>query len=222
MGANNWKIKIQKDSPYLVTGNVPLREMIIGADEDGFSKDWLEGKEYPPKESYALCRCGKSSTKPYCDGSHAKTHFNGKETANREPYEEQANLIEGPGLNLMDATDLCAFARFCDRGEGVWGYTRGSNDPKARKAAIEETNNCPSGRLVAVDKKTNKPIETELEQSIGVVEDHQMGCNGPLWVRGGIPIEGADGKPYETRNRVTLCRCGKSSNKPYCDGTHAS
>ncbi|HET8688843.1 MAG TPA: CDGSH iron-sulfur domain-containing protein [Methanosarcina sp.] len=39
-------------------------------------------------------------------------------------------------------------------------------------------------------------------------------------MRGGIPIESADGKQYEIRNRVTLCRCGKSRNKPFCDGSH--
>ena len=43
---------------------------------------------------------------------------------------------------------------------------------------------------------------------------------GALWVTGGVPITRADGQPFETRNRVTLCRCGQSSNKPLCDGTH--
>jgi CDGSH-type Zn-finger protein len=44
--------------------------------------------------------------------------------------------------------------------------------------------------------------------------------NGPIWVRGGIPIESAKDEIYEIRNRVTLCGCGRSSNKPFCDGTH--
>lgn len=57
---------------------------------------------------------------------------------------------------------------------------------------------------------------------IGVVEDPALGCSGPLWVRGGITVEAADGKPYEKRNRVTLCRCGASDNKPFCNGSHAS
>jgi CDGSH-type Zn-finger protein len=35
-------------------------------------------------------------------------------------------------------------------------------------------------------------------------------------------VVSGDGAAYETRNRVTLCRCGQSSNKPFCDGTHAS
>jgi len=33
-------------------------------------------------------------------------------------------------------------------------------------------------------------------------------------------VESSDGTVYESRNRATLCRCGKSLNKPYCDGTH--
>ena len=44
--------------------------------------------------------------------------------------------------------------------------------------------------------------------------------DGPLWVTGHIPVERADGQPMETRNRVTLCNCGKSKNKPLCDGSH--
>jgi CDGSH-type Zn-finger protein len=44
--------------------------------------------------------------------------------------------------------------------------------------------------------------------------------DGPLWVRGGVRITGSDGRDYEVRNRATLCRCGASSNKPFCDGTH--
>jgi len=39
-------------------------------------------------------------------------------------------------------------------------------------------------------------------------------------VRGKIPIQSADGKIYEKRNRITLCRCGESLNKPFCDSSH--
>ena len=72
------------------------------------------------------------------------------------------------------------------------------------------------------EKPTNREIEDPLAPSIGLVEDPALGCSGPLWVRGGIPIESADGKRYERRNRVTLCRCGASTNKPFCNGSHAS
>ena len=69
-------------------------------------------------------------------------------------------------------------------------------------------------RLVAVDKKTGKVIEEKMEPSIGIPED------GPLCVKGEVEIESTNGEIYEKRNRVTLCRCGKSRNKPFCDGSH--
>jgi CDGSH-type Zn-finger protein len=83
-----------------------------------------------------------------------------------------------------------------------------------------QAGNCPSGRLVVYDKKTGKPIEPRFVPSISLTEDPQKRVSGPIWVRGGIPIVSASGITYEVRNRVTLCRCGKSKNKPFCDGSH--
>jgi CDGSH-type Zn-finger protein len=44
--------------------------------------------------------------------------------------------------------------------------------------------------------------------------------DGPYRVEGGVPLEGPEGQPYELKPAYSLCRCGQSSNKPYCDGTH--
>jgi len=55
-----------------------------------------------------------------------------------------------------------------------------------------------------------------------LIEDPSQGVSGPLWLRGGIALLAADGFAYEIRNRMTLCRCGASSNKPFCDGSHVS
>ena len=54
------------------------------------------------------------------------------------------------------------------------------------------------------------------------MEDPGIKVSGPIWVKGGIKIISSDNKTYEIRNRVTLCRCGQSKNKPFCDGTHAA
>ena len=75
---------------------------------------------------------------------------------------------------------------------------------------------------MARDKASGQPIEHALPVSIGLVEDPEQKCSGPLWLRGGIQVASADGFEYEVRNRVTLCRCGESKNKPFCDGTHAA
>ena len=83
---------------------------------------------------------------------------------------------------------------------------------------IKQACDCPSGRLTACEN--GKDIEPKFEKSIGVIEDPESGVSGPLWIRGGIPVESASGEQYEVRNRVTLCRCGKSKNKPFCNGSH--
>lgn len=214
-----FRIKVTKNGPYLVTGGVPLKEMTIECDGDGIAVAWREGKTYPAMDSYELCRCGHSKTKPFCDKSHLTIKFDGTETASHKRYIEQAAEFEGRALDLFDAKILCTHARFCDRAGGIWDLTEQSNDPKARQTAIEEARDCPSGRLVVRDKNGNE-IEPDLEPSIVLVKDPFNGVDGPLWVRGGITIEAADGTTYEVRNRVTLCRCGKSHNKPFCDGRH--
>ena len=214
-----YKVKIIKNGPYVVSGGVPLSEQIICVDTDGQRHGWKEGKKYPAREDYALCRCGQSRAMPFCDGAHARIQFDGTETAIHSPYLDQSRQINGPGLKLTDAENLCARARFCHRAGGTWKLTKQSGDPDARQKAIEEACDCPSGRLVAWDQN-GKAIEPDFEPSIGLIEETQAGKMGPIWVRGGIPVESADGTTYEIRNRVTLCRCGKSSNKPFCDGSH--
>ncbi len=216
------RVVISKDGPYLVTGGVPLAKQTIATDDTGGSETWVEGKVYPRQEKYALCRCGKSAHKPFCDGTHAKVGFDGTETASRKPYLDQASVSDGPKMQLSDAESLCAFGRFCDPNGQVWNQVAHTDKPKTRAMFLRQVGNCPAGRLVAWDKATGQPVEPELPVSIGLVEDPEQHCSGPVWLRGGIPVVGADGFEYEVRNRVTLCRCGASKNKPFCDGTHAA
>ena len=219
---NRFNLVVSVDGPYLVSGGVPMAVQVITPNAEGFSWDWTQGRSFEADESYALCRCGASKTKPLCDGSHEKVGFDGTETASRVLFARQAETYDGPTLRLRDAESLCAFARFCDSGGKIWSLIEQTDDPAARALVIREANHCPAGRLVVHERNAHKAIEEPLPPSIGVVEDPALGCSGPLWVRGGIAIESADGTRYETRNRVTLCRCGASSNKPFCDGSHAS
>lgn len=216
------KIVVSKDGPYIVSGNVPLAIQTITPNAQGESWDWVQGRSFESTATYELCRCGRSRHKPFCDGSHTTPHFHGGETATRAPFSDQAQRIDGPAITLDDAEELCAFARFCDAGGKIWALIGRSDNDATKDLAIREANHCPSGRLVVNDARTDRPIEHPLPPSIGIVEDPAMKCSGPLWVRGGIPIESADGTPYEPRNRVALCRCGASENKPFCNGSHAS
>ena len=214
------KITVSKNGPYIVTGGIPITISEICNDDNGYCRTWREAKRFPVIEKYALCRCGQSSNKPFCDGTHVKINFDGTEAEDRVPYDKGVGAISGPALTLYDNQHLCVHARFCMRAGGIWNLVELSDDEVARDTAIEEACNCPSGRLVLKDNESGKTIEPEFEKSIVVIEYPPRGEHGPLWVRGGIPIESADGKPYEIRNRVTLCRCGRSRNKPFCDGSH--
>ena len=147
--------------------------------------------------------------------------FRWEEKASREPYLKQAKEIDGPVLLLTDVENLCAFSRFCDPNGSVWTQVSNTDDPNVHSAFLRQVGDCPSGRLVSWDRATEKPVEPGLPVSIGFVEDPQEECSGPIWLRGGVILELADGFVYETRNRMTLCRCGQSANKPFCDGTHA-
>ncbi|MDR2039727.1 MAG: CDGSH iron-sulfur domain-containing protein [Bacteroidales bacterium] len=216
---NQKKIKILKDGPYEVSGNVPLSRAQYVPDTRGNSLRYEKTEKYVPQdEPYHLCRCGHSSHKPYCDGSHLKG-FNGTETASHKKYDDMADYIEGKQLDLMDARELCAAARFCDTSGGTWDLVVNSESTEGKEIAVYQCENCPSGRLTAVEKN-GKKIEPKLPQEINVIEDVAAQIHGPLWVKGGIEITDANGKPYPVRNRVTLCRCGKSRNKPFCDGHH--
>ncbi len=216
------KITIAKDGPYLVTGAVPLAIVEIETNAQGESITWSKDDALPTAESYALCRCGESKTRPFCDGAHTRVGFDETQTASREPFIGQAEVLDGPAMQLADAEVLCANARFCDPNGRIWNQVAKSGDPQTRANLVRQAGDCPAGRLVAIDRASGAAVEPELPQSIGIVEDPSLECSGPLWVRGGIELVGEDGKPYETRNRMTLCRCGRSENKPFCNGAHAA
>lgn len=213
------RIRVTEDGPYHVTGGVPLVRVEIVVNEQGESVGWRETARIEAPDRYRLCRCGLSEDKPFCDMTHAAEGFDGAETAGHASYAEQAAPIDGPGVRLQDARRLCAEARFCDRAGGLWNLIERCDDPAALELAKEEATLCPSGRYVLTAEATGA-CEPHFEPSIAVIDDPSLGVSGPLWVRGGITILDSDGESYEVRNRVTLCRCGMSANKPFCDGSH--
>jgi CDGSH-type Zn-finger protein len=214
------RVVVSRNGPYLVSGAVPLARQTIVSDKAGGSQEWREGQAFPPQGSYALCRCGHSGLKPFCDGTHRKIGFDGSETASRQPYREQAQLTQGPTLSLTDAQQLCAGAGFCEPHGSVWKQVERTDDGAVRATFVRQVHHCPSGRLVAWERATGQAHEPRLPVSIGIIEHPSEGVSGPLWLRGAIPVIAADGFTYEVRNRVTLCRCGASKHKPFCDGSH--
>lgn len=220
MESDKPKVEVTKNGPYIVSGKVPLTKGVMTPDTAGIPFNWQEKEMLLTEDVYYLCRCGNSKHKPFCDDTHLTIVFDGTETAGYKKFSEQAVTVEGPGLILNDARAYCASARYCTRAGGIRSLVTKSDNPELKEIAVQQALNCSSGRLVVRDKKTGKPIEHVLEPSITVAEDPGKKVSGPLYLKGGIEVVSSEGNLYEVRNRITLCRCGKSGNKPFCDGSH--
>jgi CDGSH-type Zn-finger protein len=159
-----------------------------------------------------LCRCGESDSKPFCDGTHKRAGFAADDHATGT-YDERSKVLGGTGLTVRDDRSICVHAGFCGtRVANVWGQVKETAESTVRLQVISMVEKCPSGALTF--RFEGDDVEPLLAPAIAVTDD------GPLWVTGGVPVALADGTPLEARNRVTLCRCGASGNKPLCDGSH--
>lgn len=207
------KITVADGGPYLVSGAVPITSKAPIMSEHGEPLTWKTAAPSEVKERVALCRCGASHSKPYCDGGHARTEWDSTDNAPEGTYAERSKSYGGEGIEVFDDRPICVHAGFCgNRVTNVWKMAAKTDDSRIRAEAMAMVERCPSGALTyAVDGQT---IEPDLPTEVAVIPD------GPLWVSGGIEVTRADGSTLETRNRVTLCRCGHSASKPLCDGSH--
>lgn len=206
-------IRVADGGPYMVSGAVPLTTKTPVMSEHGEPLTWRTDEAEEVRARYALCRCGASGNKPFCDGSHNTLEWDSSDGGAQGSYDERATSLGGEGLEILDDRPLCVHAGFCgNKVTNVWKMAADTGDSRIRAQAMAMIERCPSGALTfSVDGET---IEPALPAEIAVIPD------GPLWVSGGIPIERSDGESLEVRNRVTLCRCGQSNNKPLCDGSH--
>lgn len=210
------RIEIREHGPYVVCGDVPLGRTAQVETEFGEPVGWVPDEPVDDaEETYELCRCGRSNDKPFCDESHETVDFDGTETADRSTIAERRfEFPAGDGTVSFDLA-TCEHAGYCgDRFTNWRRLARKAEDPAVRERLMQMVRLCPSGALEMRPEADGEQLEPALPVSIGVVRD------GPYWVRGGIPVTGTDGEAYEVRNRVTLCRCGRSANKPFCDGSH--
>jgi CDGSH-type Zn-finger protein len=221
---NNKKIEIRPDGPYVVSGSIPLVSKTQVVSEYGEPLTWKKGELLASEETYSLCRCGQSTVKPFCDGTHRETNFDGTETAPTSLINERQETYPG-SKNIVIRMDmsLCMSSGFCaNRLTSIGEMATHTDDTQVRALAIAMIEHCPSGALTYALKAGEADIEADLPQQIAVTTEFtwEGPIEGPLWVSGGIPIIRSDGQPFEARNRVTLCNCGRSQIKPLCDGSH--
>jgi CDGSH-type Zn-finger protein/ferredoxin len=199
-------IQLQTNGPYLLTNVEKLVD--------------VRGESIPSRPQMALCRCGGSRMKPFCDGTHARINFVDEKDPKRLP--DRRDTYSAPGLTVIDNRGTCAHAGLCtDRlpsvfraGKEPFVDPRGS-DTESIIAAVKA---CPSGALsYAVDG--HESHDEERPPRIEVSKD------GPYRVTGGIRLVDDHGRPRPrnegaSAQRYSLCRCGHSQNKPFCSGMH--
>lgn len=218
------KIEIECDGPYRVEGSIPLVRKAQIVSEYGEPLTWQKEETIETSGAYSLCRCGHSHDKPFCDCTHLEIGFDGTETADTGKTAGRQELIEG-GTKIAVRRDytLCTESGFCGNRLGnVDSMLAATGDPQVRAQVMAMIERCPSGSYVYSVEAGGTEIEPDLPFQIALTTEitHEGPIEGPYWVTGGVSIERSDGQPFETRNRVTLCSCGLSKNKPLCDGAH--
>lgn len=218
------RIVVRKGGPYVVHGNVPLVRKTQIVSEHGEPLAWKTEAPIEVREPYLLCRCGQSAHKPLCDGAHVQAGFDGTESADtRATAERRVTMPGDAGIIVKQDVYLCTNSGFCaNRATTIQKMAAHTDDTQVRTQAIGMIEHCPSGSLTYSTAEGEADIEPDLPQQVAATTEVTWAgpIAGPLWVSGGISVERADGQPFETRHRVTLCRCGGSKAKPLCDGTH--
>ena len=200
--SGNVKIDVLDDGPLIVDNLESLTNS--------------KGENVDTDEKIALCRCGQSANKPFCDGSHKSAGFSGERESNASFTKERA--YEGKEITVHDNRTICCHAGECVSGlNSVFDINTNpwiNPDNATVDEVIEVVSRCPSGALSYTigDTRTNDfngPTE------INIVKD------GPYNVSGNVAINVADDIQPPSKDHYSLCRCGASKNKPYCDGSHS-
>ena len=209
-------ITVATDGPYLVTNAATLR-------------NWLgEDLTAPPQlapPQLALCRCGASAIKPFCDGAHVAAGFSGAKDPKRVP--DHRDTYPGQQVTIFDNRGICQHSGFCtDRLGSVF---HAGSEPFVTPAGartdeiVAAVRACPSGALSfafdGVEERGTVDLHGTRSPAVEVSKD------GPYRITGGLPLTDADGKDIEraegsSREHYALCRCGQSQNKPFCSGMH--
>ncbi len=174
-----------------------------------------DGGRIATKDVIALCRCGGSAKKPFCDGTHARNGFSGARAS--DGSNDRRDAYRGKRITIFDNRAICAHAGVCtDTLASVWRMDEEpwiDPDGAAVEAIVETIRNCPSGALSYAIEGTEGP-QPGAAAAIHATPD------GPYRVTGGVALEGVAWAEGSARDRFTLCRCGASKNKPFCDGSH--
>lgn len=191
----------EDNGPYLVSGI----ETLVNS----------RGETLAGRPAMALCRCGHSANKPFCDGTHARIGFSSEKLPERVP--DRLDRYQGDGVIVEDNRGICQHAGFCTDELPAVFHAHDEPFVAANGAGAErivaQVRRCPSGALHAAYEKVREG-DTGGERRITVSKD------GPYRVAGAVPLARTELLAGQTPDHYALCRCGGSKNKPFCDGSH--
>jgi len=194
-------IRLEKDGPLVVSG----LEIFVNS----------RGEPIRAGGEIRLCRCGNSKRKPFCDNTHKTVGWTDEKSDDRVP--DALDRYEGAEVTILDNRGACSHAGFCTSELAkVWrSGVEPWIDPNGATAdeIIAQVRRCPSG---ALSYALGDRVETVFHDR----PEMQVSRNGPYRVRGGVELEGVERDPGASTEHFALCRCGRSRNKPFCDGTH--
>lgn len=132
---------------------------------------------------------------------------------------EKVKEYESEELSVIWKPEKCIHSEICFKGlsdvfnpnQRPWVNVKGADDMTIK----EQIDRCPSGALsYKLKSEAMNEKEIEDEQIVEVTK------GGPLMVYGNINVKHHDGSETSKHRVTAFCRCGASSNKPYCDGSH--
>ena len=194
-------IEVLKDGPLIVKGITSIKNS--------------KGQRVQVEKTAALCRCGESDNKPFCDGTHKKVGFSGEREIDKPLRKERE--YAGKDISILDNRVICSHAAECvgnlpevfRLGERPW-IAPDNATPEDVVSVVEK---CPSGALSHL-------IDGEHKRDFSLQTDISIAKNGPYNVTGNIEINIDEDLLPPSKEHFSLCRCGASKNKPYCDGSH--
>ncbi|WP_108813608.1 CDGSH iron-sulfur domain-containing protein [Loktanella sp. Alg231-35] len=199
------KITPIENGPLMVTNAPNLRDAVGETIESG--------------EKMALCRCGLSAKKPFCDGSHNAAGFSStsdKSKIRNTPL-SYTGTVDGMDVTVHYTPVLCSHAAECVRASGA------VFDPSRKPWIVPENGNmaellvamskCPSGAL-RLEVATTAP-----QHMVDGETDMQIERHGPYRIKN-VALDADFNGAGASQTKYVLCRCGHSKNKPFCDGSH--
>ena len=189
----------------------------------------FKGESLSTTVGIALCRCGKSNNKPFCDGTHSIIGFSSQNMnlnendTNKLTVKNKRRDYVGKEITIHDNRKICSHAKECVNnlpfvfklGSRPWIDSDGSK----MQDIIKTVRKCPSGALsYSIDGIEYRDPKEQRDPILMVLK------NGPYYITGGIELIGENIEFGEgaSKEHYTLCRCGASENKPFCDGTHGT